>query len=131
MGKKHKKKKKAKELVTDRHLLYSASVQSVDADLDFFQRIYKRKRKKPFRLLREDFCGTAILACDWVRRNLAGIVEAAAGRSGTDSRWGRRKNREAPQGQCNIEINRSGQKTATERPGREDRTKAAQVSVRL
>jgi SAM-dependent methyltransferase len=65
-GKKRKKEKVAP--VTDRHLLYSASVQSVEADLDFFQRVYKRKRGRPFRLLREDFCGTAVLACEWVRR---------------------------------------------------------------
>lgn len=64
-----KKQKKPKQVVTDRHLLYSASVQSVESDLDFFQRIFKRKRKRPFRLLKEDFCGTAILACEWVRRN--------------------------------------------------------------
>jgi SAM-dependent methyltransferase len=63
------KNKKNKQVVNDRHLLYSAAVQSVDSDLDFFQRIHKRKRKRPFRLLREDFCGTAALACEWVRRN--------------------------------------------------------------
>lgn len=63
------KNKKEKRIVSDRHLLYSAAVQSVDSDLDFFQRIHKRKRKRPFRLLREDFCGTAALACEWVRRN--------------------------------------------------------------
>jgi SAM-dependent methyltransferase len=49
-------------------VLYSAAVQSVEADLDFFRRVYKRKHGKPFRSLREDFCGTAMLACDWVRR---------------------------------------------------------------
>jgi len=63
------KKKKHKTVVRDRHLLYSASVQSVDADLDFFRRVYKRKRGKPFTILREDFCGTALLACAWVKRN--------------------------------------------------------------
>jgi SAM-dependent methyltransferase len=63
------KNKKQKHVVSDRHLLYSAAVQSVDSDLDFFQRIHKRKRKRPFRLLREDFCGTAALACAWVQRN--------------------------------------------------------------
>ncbi len=69
-AKKHKKKKKAgKNPVRDRHLLYSAAVQSVEADLDFFKRVYKRKNGVPFRRLREDFCGTALLACEWVRRN--------------------------------------------------------------
>jgi len=63
-----KKGRKKTPLVRDKHLLYTASVQSVEADLDFFSRVYRRKRGEPFRLLREDFCGTAVLACEWVRR---------------------------------------------------------------
>lgn len=55
--------------VRDRHLLYTAAVQSVDADADFFQRVYRRARGERFLTLREDFCGTAALACEWVRRN--------------------------------------------------------------
>jgi SAM-dependent methyltransferase len=67
--KKNRAKKKDTPIVRDKFLLYSAAVQSVDADIDFFRRIYRRKRGKHFRTLREDFCGTAALACDWVRRN--------------------------------------------------------------
>ncbi len=67
--KKKKKRKRTKPIVRDRHLLYSAAVQSAEADLDFFQRIYKRKRGKRFTTLREDFCGTALLACEFVKRN--------------------------------------------------------------
>jgi len=62
------KSSRRRKPTTDRHLLYSAAVQSVDADLDFFRRVYRRKHGEAFRLLREDFCGTAMLACDWVRR---------------------------------------------------------------
>jgi hypothetical protein len=65
---KKQKKKRKRRVVEDRHLLYTAAVQSVDADLDFFQRVYRRKRGRSFRTLREDFCGTAALACEWVRR---------------------------------------------------------------
>lgn len=61
-------KKKKLRVVKDKHLLYSAAVQSVDADVDFFERVYRRVRRKPFEFLREDFCGTAALACEWVRR---------------------------------------------------------------
>ena len=64
-----KKRKPAKPVVRDRHLLYSASVQSADADIDFFQRVYKRKRGKRFTTIREDFCGTALLACEFVQRS--------------------------------------------------------------
>jgi SAM-dependent methyltransferase len=52
----------------DRHYLYSAAVQSVDADIQFFRRVYRERHGRSFRRLREDFCGTALLACDWVRR---------------------------------------------------------------
>lgn len=68
MPKRVKRKRARKPVVRDRHLLYTAAVQSVDADLDFFLRVYKRKRGEPFKTLREDFCGTAALACEWVRR---------------------------------------------------------------
>jgi len=61
-----KKKKKAKKI--DRHYLYTAAVQSVESDLAFFRRIYRKANGKPFRLLREDFCGTAVLAREWVGR---------------------------------------------------------------
>ena len=43
------------------------AVQSVDADLKFFKRVYKKQNGGRFHRLREDFCGTAALACAWVR----------------------------------------------------------------
>src|SRR6185295_9373814 len=55
----------------DRHVLYEAAVQSVDHDLELFQRIYRRHRGLRFTRLREDFCGTAALACAWVRLHAA------------------------------------------------------------
>jgi len=70
IAKKKKKKKKAIPIVHDRHLLYTAAVQSVDVDLDFFQRIFRRKRGRPIRTLREDFCGTAALACGMSSRRV-------------------------------------------------------------
>lgn len=51
------------------HFLYEASVQGVAADLDFATRVFKRKYGRKPKTLREDFCGTANLACEWVRRN--------------------------------------------------------------
>ena len=73
-GKKHRKKKrKSKNQLTaanaDRHILYEASVQCVEADLDFFQRVFRKQRGRPLRHLREDFCGTAALATEFVRRH--------------------------------------------------------------
>jgi SAM-dependent methyltransferase len=54
--------------VPHRHYLYTAAVQSVEADIAFFRRVYRKERGRSFRRLREDFCGTAVLAHDWVRR---------------------------------------------------------------
>ena len=77
MPKRVNRKRARTPVVRDRHLLYTAAVQSVDADLDFFLRVYKRKRGEPFKTLREDFCGTAALACEWVRRR---FINRGAGR---------------------------------------------------
>lgn len=57
-----------KKKVPHKHDLYEASVQSVDADIDFFERVYRRKRGERFTTFREDFCGTAVLSCEFVRR---------------------------------------------------------------
>ncbi len=53
----------------DIHWLYEASVQNVDTDLDFAARVFSRHWKRKPATLREDFCGTAKLACRWVQRN--------------------------------------------------------------
>jgi len=53
---------------TDRYLLYEASVQDVDFDLELFRRVYRRRRGTSFTRFREDFCGTAQLAGTWVQR---------------------------------------------------------------
>jgi len=49
-------------------VLYEASVQDIKEELDFAERIYREANRRPFRALREDFCGTAALAAAWVRR---------------------------------------------------------------
>jgi len=52
----------------DKHHLYSASVQCPEADLRFCARVFRREFGRAPRTLREDFCGTALLACEFVRR---------------------------------------------------------------
>lgn len=52
----------------DRHALYQEAVQDVEAEIDFVDETYKELRGRPARVLREDFCGTANTACEWVRR---------------------------------------------------------------
>ncbi len=51
-----------------KYKLYEKSVQNHLSDIDFINDEYKKiKGFKPLSL-REDFCGTAALACDWVRQ---------------------------------------------------------------
>jgi SAM-dependent methyltransferase len=51
----------------DPYDLYQRSVQSPEAMVEFFDRTYRRlRRRRPLRL-REDFCGTALLSTEWAR----------------------------------------------------------------
>jgi SAM-dependent methyltransferase len=51
----------------DRYVLYLKSVQSPDHEVGFFRRIYKSTYGSVPTRLREDFCGTAAVCCEWVR----------------------------------------------------------------
>ena len=53
----------------DRHLLYQQSVQDVKSEIDFVEQTWSELRRRPARLLREDFCGTANTKCEWVCRD--------------------------------------------------------------
>ena len=50
----------------DRYEMYLESVQAPEVDVKFFQRVYKSNFKQPAQVLREDFCGTAAVCCEWV-----------------------------------------------------------------
>lgn len=53
--------------LADRHDLYQKSVQSPEHEAWFFNRIYRANYKRSPVLLREDFCGTALVCCEWVK----------------------------------------------------------------
>ena len=53
----------------DRHWLYQESVQDTESEIDFVEETWAELRDRPAELLREDFCGTANTACEWVRRD--------------------------------------------------------------
>jgi cyclopropane fatty-acyl-phospholipid synthase-like methyltransferase len=55
----------------DRHKLYEESVQDAEFETEFVAGIFKKIRGVEPRSLREDFCGTANAACEWVRRHPA------------------------------------------------------------
>ena len=50
----------------DRHDLYQRSVQSVEDEVVFIDERFREIRGRELRVVREDFCGTAAMACAWV-----------------------------------------------------------------
>ncbi len=52
----------------DRHELYQLSVQNVESEIDFVDDTFKELRGRRAAKLREDFCGTALSSCEWVKR---------------------------------------------------------------
>ena len=76
MGRKQQKKKRsstrrAEKMAkrADKHDLYQRAVQEPDADIPLIQKIFRSQFSRPARTLREDFCGTALLACRWVEKS--------------------------------------------------------------
>jgi hypothetical protein len=63
-----KKQKPTRAERADRHTLYEKSVQDVVVEIDFVDETYAGLRGRKAKWLREDFCGTANAACEWVRR---------------------------------------------------------------
>lgn len=51
----------------DKYALYAASVQQPDVDVKFFRELYRQLRGRSPRTLREDFCGTFGVCCEWVK----------------------------------------------------------------
>ncbi len=52
----------------DIYELYEESVQNVENEVEFLQTTYQQLSGREAHLFREDFCGTASLACQWVRQ---------------------------------------------------------------
>jgi SAM-dependent methyltransferase len=52
----------------DRHALYQAAVNAPVDNIEFIERVYTEARGAKPKVLREDFCGTALLAATWARR---------------------------------------------------------------
>lgn len=49
--------------------MYQNAVQCVEAEIDFVEATFQTLKDRPARALREDFCGTAQTACEWVQRH--------------------------------------------------------------
>ncbi len=55
--------------VEEKYKLYELSVQCHESDIEFISREYKKVYGKIPMSLREDFGGTAAMACDWVKQS--------------------------------------------------------------
>ena len=53
----------------DRHALYQQAVNAPVAHIDFIRKVYRGMRKREPRVLKEDFCGTALMAAAWAQRS--------------------------------------------------------------
>ena len=71
-----RKKKKQKEkgrhrrtaATSDKHELYEKSVQNPEAEAEFIDQVWKERRRRLARHIREDFCGTAVASVEWLKR---------------------------------------------------------------
>lgn len=53
----------------DRYALYHRAVQSPEIDCEFFHDAYKELKGTRAKVLREDFCGTFAVCCEWIKRH--------------------------------------------------------------
>jgi len=53
----------------EKFVCYERAVQAPEVDAGFIDRTFRRQRGRAPRILREDFCGTAALCADWVKRH--------------------------------------------------------------
>lgn len=64
----HKKSHKPTQAQrADRYVLYQDSVQDADWEVGFMSGLYKGMRGRNPKRLREDFCGTGLFSCAWVK----------------------------------------------------------------
>jgi SAM-dependent methyltransferase len=61
--------KKVKLSRDEKYRLYLGSVQNPAADIQFINKEFKSIYGKEPKVLREDFCGTGMMACEWVQQS--------------------------------------------------------------
>lgn len=68
MGSKSASNKPSMAETADIHELYEESVQNVENEIEFLSTTFEEIRGRKGYLFREDFCGTASAACQWVKQ---------------------------------------------------------------
>jgi hypothetical protein len=92
MGAKSGKKYKGPTMAerADIHELYEESVQNVENEVNFLSTTFRELSGRTAYTLREDFCGTASLACEWVKQGL-GYSAIGVDIDASVLEWGRSK----------------------------------------
>ena len=103
--------------LADIHELYEESVQNVEHEVAFLKATFAERTGRVAHTLREDFCGTASLACEWVKQggdySAIGVdIDAAV------LDWGRqhRVSRLAPADQARVRLIESDVQTVETPP---------------
>ena len=63
-----KRNKLSQSKKTDIYNLYEKSVQNVEHEIEFMQETYMNIKGKRAYIYREDFCGTALSSCKWIKQ---------------------------------------------------------------
>ncbi|MHC4419725.1 MAG: class I SAM-dependent methyltransferase, partial [Planctomycetota bacterium] len=63
-----KRRSRRTAATSDKHELYEQSVQNPEGEGDFIDQVWKERRRRLARHIREDFCGTAIASVEWIKR---------------------------------------------------------------
>ncbi len=75
----------------DLHWLYEQSVQNVEAEVIFIDRVFRREYGRSPSFIREDFCGTALLCSEWVKQHKSNTA-LGVDYDGPTLNWGRENN---------------------------------------
>lgn len=112
MAKKNKKHRKGNKNCNgatraeraDKYDLYQRSVQEPSCEVEFFDRVYRELHARRPKRLREDFCGTFAVSCEWAKGK--GRTATAVDLDPEPLRWGREHNlaRLEPAAQKRVRI---------------------------
>jgi len=75
----------------DLHWLYEQSVQNVEVEVKFIDRVFRKEFGRTPSFIREDFCGTALLCSEWIKRRSANTA-LGVDYDGPTLDWGRINN---------------------------------------
>ena len=64
-----KKKSKLNSTNADKYDLYEKSVQSVEFEVQFIDKMFRKYNRGKCLDIREDFCATASISAEWVKHN--------------------------------------------------------------